>query len=524
MFKRVMITTVALLSIATLSIQSFAERAPRTPELARAQYDTVISRLDTGGDLLIFANIDGLLEELISSACDMMEMIPDQTDESKQIKATLAKLPLFLKKQGFYAIEGIGISSIPRADGLYTTKTFVSRKQEAASTPLWRSMVGLKQRRLTGLDFLPSDTVMASVGANDLKQTWKLVKTGITELAAPATVEGFNQGITMATMVVGQDVEKLIASLGDENFFSLQLSPTATVQIPAGPDQTITIPSPSLLIGIGVSDNTLATVLEASITKTGMPLQKTTVSGSTINTLNLPIPSPVPVSLTFASHNGMLLIGSTQKVVTDAIISYTKKNGLVADAAFIKTFEGLPLKNNGLSYVSQRLSDTIAEVQSKFMASTTTDMDPQQTKMLENMMKMQGFGPSAGVTLNWKSGVLSQGVGSLGGRKLVSGAAVAPIGMIAAIAIPSFVKARTTSQKNSCINNLRQLDSAKEQAAMANNWTNEQEIMPGSTEEEKVLQYIRGTMMPICPDGGSYTLNTIGEVPTCSNPEHSLDF
>jgi len=39
---------------------------------------------------------------------------------------------------------------------------------------------------------------------------------------------------------------------------------------------------------------------------------------------------------------------------------------------------------------------------------------------------------------------------------------VAIIGLLAAIAIPNFVKARATAQKNACIANLRQLDGAKE--------------------------------------------------------------
>src|SRR5580704_11339676 len=37
---------------------------------------------------------------------------------------------------------------------------------------------------------------------------------------------------------------------------------------------------------------------------------------------------------------------------------------------------------------------------------------------------------------------------------------VAIIGLLAAIAIPNFMKARATSQANACINNLRQIDSA----------------------------------------------------------------
>src|SRR4029079_3450231 len=43
---------------------------------------------------------------------------------------------------------------------------------------------------------------------------------------------------------------------------------------------------------------------------------------------------------------------------------------------------------------------------------------------------------------------------------------VAIIGLLAAIAIPNFVRARTTSQKNACINNLRQIDGAKQQWAL----------------------------------------------------------
>lgn len=43
---------------------------------------------------------------------------------------------------------------------------------------------------------------------------------------------------------------------------------------------------------------------------------------------------------------------------------------------------------------------------------------------------------------------------------------VAIIGLLAAIAIPNFLKARSTSQQNTCINNLRQIDSAKQQWAL----------------------------------------------------------
>src|SRR5579871_1551297 len=56
---------------------------------------------------------------------------------------------------------------------------------------------------------------------------------------------------------------------------------------------------------------------------------------------------------------------------------------------------------------------------------------------------------------------------------------VAIIGLLAAIAIPNFVRARTTSQKNACINNLRQIDGAKQQYALENGAANSYTVTSG---------------------------------------------
>jgi prepilin-type N-terminal cleavage/methylation domain-containing protein len=88
---------------------------------------------------------------------------------------------------------------------------------------------------------------------------------------------------------------------------------------------------------------------------------------------------------------------------------------------------------------------------------------------------------------------------------------VAIIGLLAAIAIPNFVKARTTAQKNACINNLRQIDGAKEQ------WALETKQAPGAAADQNAInQYIKGTATPVCPANGTYTYNPVDQPPTCS--------
>jgi len=92
---------------------------------------------------------------------------------------------------------------------------------------------------------------------------------------------------------------------------------------------------------------------------------------------------------------------------------------------------------------------------------------------------------------------------------------VAIIGLLAAIAIPNFVKARATSQANACINNLRQIDAAANQFALENKKkTGDAITYPGD-----LTPYIKlnaASSIPGCPaGGGTYVDAKVGDTPTC---------
>src|SRR3977135_3847564 len=78
---------------------------------------------------------------------------------------------------------------------------------------------------------------------------------------------------------------------------------------------------------------------------------------------------------------------------------------------------------------------------------------------------------------------------------------VAIIGLLAAIAIPNFVRARTTSQMNACINNLRQIDGAKQQ------WALEKKQISSVTRTALQLGLYLGRAGTVagvvCPSGGA---------------------
>ena len=80
---------------------------------------------------------------------------------------------------------------------------------------------------------------------------------------------------------------------------------------------------------------------------------------------------------------------------------------------------------------------------------------------------------------------------------------VAIIGILAAIAIPNFVKNRNQSQAKACISNMRQIETAAENYRTENNM----EQVTTSDWVDKLVgaaSYIKSE--PKCPAGGSYTL------------------
>src|SRR5215208_315756 len=76
------------------------------------------------------------------------------------------------------------------------------------------------------------------------------------------------------------------------------------------------------------------------------------------------------------------------------------------------------------------------------------------------------------------------------------------IGILLAIAVPNFIKARETSRAKSCVANLKQIESAKEQ------WAMDTKAAPTATPVDADLyganQYLKTT--PECPAGGTYTI------------------
>ena len=70
---------------------------------------------------------------------------------------------------------------------------------------------------------------------------------------------------------------------------------------------------------------------------------------------------------------------------------------------------------------------------------------------------------------------------------------------------------------NSCVNNRRVLEGAKEQWALEN-----RKVVGTIVNAVDIQPYLKGNVLPACPAGGHYSLNPIGALVTCSLPGHAV--
>jgi len=95
---------------------------------------------------------------------------------------------------------------------------------------------------------------------------------------------------------------------------------------------------------------------------------------------------------------------------------------------------------------------------------------------------------------------------------------VAIIGLLASVAIPNFVRARSSSQQNACIDNLRQIDGAAQTWALENNRDSGDQYT--LTAIKPYIKLDSNGNLPSCPGGGLYNVNQgsvyVSNPPTCT--------
>ena len=90
---------------------------------------------------------------------------------------------------------------------------------------------------------------------------------------------------------------------------------------------------------------------------------------------------------------------------------------------------------------------------------------------------------------------------------------VAIIGLLAAIAIANFTRARATSQANACINNMHQIDGAVTEWALEHGKKTGDPAPSLTTDLTPYIRLNSSGSIPSCPAGGTYIMSIVGTIP-----------
>jgi hypothetical protein len=98
-------------------------------------------------------------------------------------------------------------------------------------------------------------------------------------------------------------------------------------------------------------------------------------------------------------------------------------------------------------------------------------------------------------------------------KKIITGMVLICAALVLAAGISTFIRARNTSASNACINNLRQIDGAKQQ--WADEHTATSNAVPTWDDLRPYLGRGQTGDLPICPQGGKYILGRVADSPRC---------
>jgi hypothetical protein len=291
------------------------------------------------------------------------------------------------------------------------------------------------------------------------------------------------------------------------------LDETKTIPVPL-PGGALTIPEPGLLLVLEVNDDTIFNRIDEEL-KANPQVIRVDETGLKMRTMPVPLPFIGTLRPTTASSGGFLFIASSDELVKTALaVQSGKTPGLKNTDEFKHLSGNIPAQGNNFTFMSERFGRVLFQIQQQAVTSQGKQNGAEQAKWMQSLFHSQpAFAYSVG--MNTPQGCLTVGNSSQSFANIALLPAVAVPAMVAAVAIPNFVKARTTSQENACINNLRQLDAAK------NQWALEKGQPAGAVPtKQDLLPYLR--RWPVCPQGGTYNLGPVGEAPTCSVPGHKL--
>ena len=492
-----------------------AQSGPAVVSVEKTSFDEVTLQLDPGGNFYMYLGtaqwLDGLSTKVSAWRQTFLAMPNLKPEDTANINKAFDIVTNLIADSGVEDVSGVGLSSVEIEKGMYRNKAVLHHYPGKGTGFLWQ-LAGKEPHPLVGLDFLPTDTALAVFSDMNLPVLWTVAQKEVANADLPQAQQWLDKLPDQFEKKTQVKWDAFLNSLGGEFGLVVTLDPSNNIPVPL-PRGAVKIPTPGVLLAVKVNDDTIFNRIDAALKANP---QVISVDKPDLKMRTMPIPLPFIGELrpSAASSGGYLLIASSDALINEALaVKSGQRPGLKSTDEFKHLSQGLPDQGNQFVYMSQRFAETLMRVQQQAMTANAKS-DPKMGQWMQSLFRNRpAFAYSVGI--NTPEGCLTIGNSSQSYANAVLLPGAAAVGMLSAIAIPNFIKARETAQRNACINNLRQIDAAKQQ------WALEKGKQATDVPTWDDLKPYLGRI-PHCPAGGTYTINAVGQPPQCSVPGHVL--
>jgi hypothetical protein len=427
----------------------------------KTSFNEVTAQLDPGGSLYAYLSTSQWLEGLsgrINGWRDAVLSLPNLgTEEKSNVNKAFDLITRLIKNSGVESISGVGVSGIAREKGFYQTKFAVGRDTRSAPGGIW-TVFGRAPRPLHELDWLPADTVWAAFSDVDLGAIWNVVVKEVNEAGFPEAKAGLEQLNGVVQAATGKKLDELLGSLGGQGGAFFTLNDANKINIPLPDGQTLEVPEPGLVIVLKVKDNTIFDWIDRTLQENPQVI-KSDAGDLRMRTMPIPLPLPVALRPTVARQGDHLFIASSDELIKNMMaVKAGKQNGLKTTAEFKRLAQGMASEGNAFSFVSQRLSDTVQQIQKSVLSRMPGQGNEMPTVLMQKIYSFNQPISSFMVSRSTAQGWLTVGHGTQQpANAVVLPLVIVPTAILAGLTLPALAKAKGKAQSIRCVNNLKQM-------------------------------------------------------------------
>ena len=424
------------------------------PEGERSRhFDAVNGRLELGGTLYAYADVDG---DALAFAGNVQALV-------RQIAMAQPKAAAFAKQDfkalfteiGLNDVKAIGLSSVREAGGTFRNRAFLY-------TPEGRhgifAVFGGQPGRFVGARLAPPDTDFYGEHEFDVTALYDTVKSVIAKVNGPEAAAGFEEQVKKVGAKAMFSLLDLIEGLNGRVTIIIRLDPVRNVALSGA--NPVNVPAFSALVMV----DGIGPVVERALAARTADLEASQEGTRRLFTYK-GTPPIEGLRYVLAVDGKTLYAASSAEFLRECI---QRKDGLDTTPSFSSALAALGPEGNGLTWISPRFVSRLRD-----LGAINSQVNPQVRRVFDNFaLNLPVVSqPLLSVRTNLPDGIL---IRSSWNRSLKADIAMftiynpVTVGLLAAMAVPAFEKVRANSQTLAVYNNLRMLSAAADQYYLEN--------------------------------------------------------